>query len=86
MTPSSHAVFGLHADADFIEMFAHIIRIDMTLNLWEVRKTESSPVVGYAQLDGCYTLIDFWHTVPEDLTRDDLTAWGRGAAGPDDLL
>ena len=75
MTPSSHAVFGLHADADFIEMFAHITRIDATLNLWEVRKTESSPLVAYAQLDECYSIIDFWYTVPEDLTIDDIERW-----------
>lgn len=78
--------FGLPVEDRYAEVFAYITLIDPDLDLWEVRRSHGCDVLGYVQLDPAYCIVQFWHSVPEDLTPDDLTDWGPGATGPDDDL
>lgn len=86
LTPQGCESFGLPAGDHYSEVFAHITLIDPSLDLYEVRRSHLCPVVGYATLDAAYCLTAWWHAVPEDLTRDDLTDWGPATPGPDDDL
>lgn len=78
--------FGLPVCDRYSEVFAHITLIDSSLDLWELRRSHGCEVLGYVALDENYCIEQWWHAVPEDLTRDDLDSWGPSASGPDDDL
>ena len=85
MPDAGAEAFGLPA-GDYVEAFAHVELIDPDSGLWSVSRGEGLDPLGYAVLDSTYSIERWWHAVPDDLTRDDLDAWGRGAPGPDDDL
>lgn len=78
--------FGIPVYERYSEIFAHITLVDPMLNLYAVRRSHGYEVVGYATLDDSYCITNWWHAMPEDLMPEDMTAWGPGAAGPDDDL
>lgn len=77
--------FGLPVYDRYSEVFAHITLIDPTIELYAVSRSHGCEVLGYATLDVAYCLTQWWHAVPEDLTRDDLTCWGPAPDGSEPL-
>ena len=75
LSDAGYESFGIPVSELYSEVFAHITLIDPKLNLYEIRRSHGCEIGGYATLDETYCLTQWWHVVPEDLTRDDLESW-----------